>query len=158
VNQHTYAIQLEWTGNDGQGTITYKSYRRDYVLTSAGKPQIFGSSDPAFRGEAARYNPEDLLVASLASCHMLSYLHLCAVNQVNVTHYQDSAAGWMEMRKDGSGAFVRVLLKPRVTVAAGSDRAKAQSLHHQAHEKCFIANSVNFPVEVEPEILETKQV
>jgi organic hydroperoxide reductase OsmC/OhrA len=100
---------------------------------------------------------EELLVAALSSCHMLSYLHLCAINQVIVEDYRDAAAGIMEEREDGSGHFIRALLRPQVTIAAGSDQAKAKALHHEAHEKCFIANSVNFPVEVQPEIFETAQ-
>jgi len=154
MKEHNYAIQVNWTGNDGQGTRSYRGYRRDHVIGAGGKPMIEGSSDPAFRGNPARYNPEELLVAALSSCHMLSYLHMCALNQVIVVAYQDAATGLMEERADGSGAFVRVLLRPRVTVVAGSDREKAVALHHQAHEKCFIANSVNFPVELQPEILE----
>jgi organic hydroperoxide reductase OsmC/OhrA len=157
MKQHTYTIRVDWTGNDGQGTKSYRSYRRDHVLSSEGKPQILGSSDPSFRGDAVRYNPEELLVAALSSCHMLSYLHLCAINQVIVEDYWDAAAGIMEERADGSGRFIRALLRPRVTIAAGSNQAKAEGLHHEAHEKCFIANSVNFPVELQPEIFETAQ-
>jgi len=152
MKEHTYAVHLTWTGNDGQGTKTYKAYRRDHVLRCEGKPEIPGSSDPSFRGDAARYNPEELLVAALSSCHMLWYLHLCSVNQVTVIAYQDAASGIMEERPDGSGAFVRVLLRPRVTISINSDRAKAKDLHHQAHEKCFIANSVNFPVKLQAEV------
>jgi organic hydroperoxide reductase OsmC/OhrA len=157
MKQHRYIIQLDWTGNDGQGTKTYRSYRRDHVLSSGAKPPIEGSSDPAFRGDASRYNPEELLVAALSSCHMLSYLHLCAINQVVVENYSDAASAIMEERADGSGAFVRALLRPQVTISVGGDRAKAQVLHHEAHEKCFIANSVNFLVEIQPEIFETAQ-
>lgn len=118
-----------------------------------GKPPIASSSDPAFRGDPARYNPEDLLVASLASCHMLWYLHLCSAHGVIVWEYQDTAVGYMEERDDGAGSFVRVVLRPSVTLAAGGDRAKAQTLHAEAHRFCFIARSVNFPVELEPEIV-----
>jgi organic hydroperoxide reductase OsmC/OhrA len=154
VKQHTYKVQLQWTGNDGDGTSSYKSYRRDHSLVCEGKQPIPASSDPNFRGNPTRYNPEELLVASLSSCHMLWYLHLCAVNKVTVIDYQDSAIGTMEERPDGSGSFVRVLLRPIITIRAGDDRAKAMSLHHVAHRMCFIANSVNFPVEVEAEIRE----
>lgn len=142
-----------WTGNDGEGTKTYRSYRRDHVINAEGKPTIPGSSDPHFRGNPARYNPEDLLVASLSSCHMLWYLHLCAVNNLIVVAYTDRAKGWMEERENGAGVFTRVLLKPRVTIQVGSDTGLAHKLHHDAHEYCFIANSVNFPVEAEPEIV-----
>jgi organic hydroperoxide reductase OsmC/OhrA len=154
MKQHTYSVQLEWTGNDGEGTSSYKSYRRDHVMFCEGKPEVPASSDPSFRGDRTRYNPEELLVASLSSCHMLWYLHLCAVNKVTVLEYQDAAVGTMEERPSGSGAFIRVLLRPAVTVRAGDDRDKAMSLHHEAHQMCFIANSVNFPVEVEAEIRE----
>ena len=153
MKQHSYAVQIRWTGNDGEGTKTYRSYRRDQIVQSEGKPEIPASSDPSFRGDPSRYNPEEFLVAALSSCHMLAYLHLCAVNNVVVVAYTDSASGVMEERPGGSGAFVSALLRPRVTIADGSDLEKARALHHDAHEKCFIANSVNFAVEVEPEIV-----
>lgn len=154
MKRHAYETTIEWTGNDGEGTRTYRSYRRDHVITVVGKPPLAGSSDPAFRGDPSRYSPEDLLVASLSSCHMLWYLHLCAVNQIVVTGYRDVAGGVMQERDDGSGAFVEVVLRPRVTIGAGSDVAKAHALHHEAHRFCFIANSVNFPVRCEPETVE----
>ena len=147
---HSYLIKVDWTGNDGTGTKTYRGYRRDHMIQAEGRPPLAGSSDPAFRGDPGRYSPEDLLVASLSSCHMLWYLHLCSANQVNVVGYRDNALGTMEETADGSGAFVRVLLRPQVTIAAGSDPARAQALHHEAHRFCFIARSVNFPVDLEP--------
>ena len=152
MKQHTYEVKIDWTGNDGEGTKTYRSYRRDHVITVLGKPEINGSSDPSFRGDSSRYNPEELLVASLSSCHMLSYLHLCSVNRINVVEYRDAALGVMQENADGSGEFVRVTLRPAVKVAAGSDRAKAMELHHEAHRLCFIARSVKFEVGVEAEI------
>jgi len=151
--QHTYACNVAWTGNTGSGTSRYNSYSRDYTVTSPGKPEIAGSSDPAFRGDPKRYNPEDLLVIALSSCHMLSYLHLAAVGGVVVTAYVDDAGGVMTQDAKGSGAFARVTLRPKVTITTGSDAAKARELHHAAHEVCFIANSVNFPVDCEPEIV-----
>jgi organic hydroperoxide reductase OsmC/OhrA len=154
MKQHSYEIRMEWTGNDGQGTKTYKGYRRDHVIKSEGKPEIPGSSDPNFHGDRARYNPEELLVASLSSCHMLWYLHFCATNQIVVVGYRDEASGVMRENEDGSGEFLRVNLKPMVKVRAGADRSKAIELHHEAHRLCFIARSVNFPVEVTPEIQE----
>lgn len=157
MKQHTYEIAMTWTGNEGEGTTTYRSYRRDHTIEAKGKPQILGSSDPAFRGDPARYNPEDLLVASLSACHMLFYLHLSAVNHITVVAYRDAASGVMEERPDGSGAFVSVHLRPTVTISAG-DRAKALALHEDAHHLCFIANSVNFPVEVAAEIVEASTV
>ena len=153
MKRHTYQVQVDWTGNDGAGTKTYKGYRRDHTIVSEGKPAIPGSSDPNFRGDPARYNPEELLVASLSSCHMLWYLHLCAVNKVTVLDYHDAASGVMQENDDGGGMFVSVQLKPVVTISADSDPGKALALHHEAHRLCFIANSVNFPVEASPEIV-----
>ena len=149
MERHRYDVQVVWTGNDGQGTRTYKGYRRDHVITAEGKAPIEGSSDPSFRGDRSRYSPEELLVASLSSCHMLWYLHLCSVNQLTVLDYQDSALGEMQEHPDGSGEFVRVLLRPNVKLAGGDDCAKALSLHEEAHGLCFIARSMSFPVEIE---------
>ena len=115
MKQHTYNVRIDWTGNMGDGTKTYSSYRRDHTIHAAGKPELLGSSDPAFRGDPTRYNPEELLVASLSACHMLWYLHLCAVNQVNVLDYQDEASGLMAESADGTGEFAQVILRPKVT-------------------------------------------
>ncbi|HET9100956.1 MAG TPA: OsmC family protein, partial [Acidobacteriaceae bacterium] len=117
------------------------------------KPDIPGSSDPAFRGDRQRYNPEELLVASLSSCHMLWYLHLCAENSIVVVAYEDAPRGTLELADDGSGAFISVELRPTVTITAESDAVRAKELHHQAHRNCFIANSVNFPVRVEQTVV-----
>jgi organic hydroperoxide reductase OsmC/OhrA len=155
VRRHNYEVRVEWTGNDGEGTKTYRSYRRDHTINVEGKAEILGSSDPAFRGDRSRHNPEDLLVASLSSCHMLAYLHLCATNNITVVEYSDRASGVMQETNDGGGQFVQVVLKPAVKISAGDDRGKALDLHHEAHRLCFIARSVNFPVEVAPEILES---
>jgi len=155
MRQHTYEVRVDWTGNDGQGTRTYQSYRRDHTIAAEGKTEIAGSSDPAFRGDRSRYNPEEPLVAALSSCHMLAYLHLCAVNGITVQEYRDVVSGLMEETPDGGGHFVRVVLKPVVTIAAGGDCAKALALHADAHHACFIANSVNFPVETAAVIKET---
>ncbi|MGA9475700.1 MAG: OsmC family protein [Terriglobales bacterium] len=150
---HHYAVTVKWTGNTGTGTSGYKNYERRHEIVGEGaKPPIPGSSDPAFRGDAARWNPEELLVASLSACHKLWYLHLCAVAGVVVVEYIDHAEGIMEETPDGAGRFVRATLRPEVTVATGSDTAKARELHTEAHAKCFIAKSVNFPVEHEPQI------
>ena len=152
MKRHQYEVSVDWTGNDGEGTRTYRSYRRDFSFAAPGKPQMAGSSDSAFRGDASRYNPEDMLVAALSSCHMLAYLHLCAINNIAVVAYSDKATGVMEERADGSGVFTRVQLNPRVTVSLESDTAQAEALHQKAHELCFIANSVNFPVDALPTI------
>jgi organic hydroperoxide reductase OsmC/OhrA len=156
VKSHHYEVQVRWTGSNGVGTQTYISYQRDHVIEAKGKPPIEGSSDPAFRGDAKRYNPEELLVASLSSCHMLWYLHLCAVNSVVVVGYEDTASGVMEEKRTGA-AFVRVNLNPLVTITANSDPDRAAALHEEAHHNCYIANSVNFPVEVTPRVVE-KQI
>jgi len=153
LKQHTYRSELEWTGNDGQGTRTYTSYRRDHVITVNGKPPIPASSDPGFRGDKTRYNPEELLVASLSSCHMLWYLHLCAVNNITVLEYRDSAEGVMRENQDGSGEFTGVTLKPQVRIAEASKLAEAEGLHHKAHSLCFISRSVNFPVETSATVM-----
>lgn len=146
-------MTVKWTGNDGRGTTHYTSYQRSHdILSKAQKPPIEGSSDPAFRGDVSRWNPEELLVASLSACHQLWYLHLCAQAGVVVLGYVDRAEGLMEESSDGSGRFVRVTLRPEVTVSAASDKLKALELHDMAHKKCFIANSVNFPVHHEPNV------
>lgn len=150
--KHEYAVDLEWTGNNGTGTSGYRDYRRDHAIAAAGKPAIAGSSDKAFRGDPARWNPEELLVAALASCHQLAYLHLCADAGIVVLAYADHAEGVMEEAPNGGGRFQSVVLRPRVVLAAASDVLLARDLHHSAHAKCFIAKSVNFPVRCEPEI------
>jgi organic hydroperoxide reductase OsmC/OhrA len=147
---HNYSLTVKWTGNRGTGTSDYRSYDRNHVIQSELKADIDGSSDPAFRGDKTRYNPEDLLVASLSSCHMLAYLHLCAVGGVVVTAYVDHASGNMVETSDGGGHFIEVTLKPVVTVKDGSMIDKANELHHKAGELCFIASSVNFPVKHQP--------
>jgi organic hydroperoxide reductase OsmC/OhrA len=148
IRTHRYATRVEWRAH-GDGTSGYTRYSRNHAIVATGKPEILGSSDPLFRGDASRYTPEELLVASLSACHMLWYLHLCAVNRITVIEYLDEAAGAMEEGADGGGRFVRVVLRPQVTIAAG-DRDRASALHDQAHHHCFIANSVNFPVDIEP--------
>jgi organic hydroperoxide reductase OsmC/OhrA len=151
--QHRYATRTEWTGNLGDGTASYRAYSRDHVISAAGKPGLPGSSDPAFRGDAARWNPEDLLVASLSSCHMLWYLHLCSQAKIVVLAYHDDAEGTMVEDADGGGRFAHVVLRPAATLAVGADRAAALALHEAAHRRCFIANSVNFPVRIEAVVL-----
>lgn len=148
---HEYQIRTTWTGNRGQGTAGYRAYDRAHEIRAPGKPVLAGSSDPAFRGDRTRYNPEELLVASLSACHMLWYLHLCADAGIVVTAYQDDARGTMETAADGSGRFVEVVLQPQVTIAHG-DPARAAALHEDAHRLCFIAASVNFPVRHAPRI------
>lgn len=151
---HQYQVDLRWTGNTGHGTRDYRAYARAHEISAPGKPVIVGSSDPQFRGDAARYNPEELLLASLAACHMLWYLHLCADQGIVVMAYQDQPRGQMLETADGGGRFTEVVLRPVVTVAAGADSALAKMLHVRAHELCFIANSMNFPVRCEGTINE----
>jgi organic hydroperoxide reductase OsmC/OhrA len=150
---HHYRVHTVWTGNRGTGTSGYRDYDRAHVVKVDGKPDLLGSSDANFLGDGTRHNPEDLLVASLSTCHMLWYLHLAADAGLVVTEYQDSAEGHMQLRRDGSGAFVRVTLRPRVGISGDFDAELAKGLHHEAHEKCFVANSVNFPIDIEPEIV-----
>jgi organic hydroperoxide reductase OsmC/OhrA len=153
IREHRYSVTVAWRGNLGTGTSDYRAYARDHQITADGKTAIAGSSDPAFRGDRTRWNPEELLVASLSSCHQLWYLHLAAAAGIVVTAYVDRAEGVMAERPDRSGCFTRVVLRPAVTVAPGSDTARAMALHHPAHEKCFIANSMNFPVTCEPSLV-----
>jgi organic hydroperoxide reductase OsmC/OhrA len=149
---HTYRIELDWTGNLGTGTASYRGYSRDHEVRVAGKPPLPGSSDPAFRGDPARYNPEELLVASLSSCHMLWYLHLCSEAGIVCSEYGDRAEGTMIETGDGGGRFTEVMLRPVVTIGAADDEALARDLHHRAHELCFVASSVNFPVRCDPRV------
>lgn len=150
---HSYGAFVHWTAGDGEGTRTYRSYSRNHTLGVEGKPDIAASSDPAFRGDATRYNPEELLVASLSSCHLLWYLHLCSVNGILVSEYRDRASGTMEEAGDGSAKFLQVQLRPLVTIASSNDRVKALALHGEAHRLCYIAQSVNFPVHVDATIV-----
>ncbi|RVU16575.1 OsmC family protein [Methylobacterium oryzihabitans] len=145
--RHGYRVTVTWTGNRGEGTASYRGYGRDHRISVPGKPDIPGSSDPSFRGDADRWNPEELLLASLSACHKLWYLGLCAEAGLVVVSYEDEAEGTMVEEPGGAGQFTGVVLRPRVVVAAGSDRDRAEALHRQAHAMCFIARSVNFPVE-----------
>jgi organic hydroperoxide reductase OsmC/OhrA len=147
---HSYELSLKWTGNTGSGTASYRVYGRDHEVSATGKPVIAGSSDPAFRGDPQRWNPEELLVAALSQCHMLSYLHLAANAGVVVTAYADTPSGTMNENPDGSGEFVAVVLRPEVTVADAVMSDRATALHDDAEKLCFIARSVNFPVHHRP--------
>lgn len=149
---HRYRVDVLWTGNRGSGTDHYRSYGRDHVIRVTGKPELAGSADPAFHGDASRHNPEDMLVAALSSCHMLSYLHMAMLAGVVVTGYQDVAEGAM-VTEGSSGHFTEVVLRPVVTISAQSDPVRAEAVHDDAHHACFIANSVNFPVRCEPRIV-----
>lgn len=144
--QHQYQLTIQWTGNKGTGTSNYRAYERSHEIIADNKATILASSDPAFRGDKTRYNPEELLVASLSSCHMLWYLHLCSEAGVIVTDYTDNATGTMMETENGGGHFTEVLLNPVVTVTDNSMIEAATALHAKANELCFIANSVNFKV------------
>jgi organic hydroperoxide reductase OsmC/OhrA len=149
--QHEYRVTVTWTGNRGEGTLNYRAYDRDHMIEAQGKPTILGSADPHFHGDKTRWNPEELLLAALCACHKMSYLHFCAVFGVVVTDYVDHAEGIMEEDGKDGGRFTEVILRPRITVKPDTDLSLARRLHHTAHEKCFIATSVNFPVKCEPE-------
>lgn len=150
LKEHLYQISLQWTGNNGQGTANYQAYDRAYQIEVSGKPIIFGSSDVAFRGDKTKYNPEELFVASISSCHMLWYLHLCANAGIVVISYSDRSKGKMCETKEGGGRFTEVVLKPEITIKSEHNLEKARKLHQEAHKFCFIANSVNFPILCQP--------
>ena len=150
MKTHCYDVRITWTGNNGEGTSSYRAYGRDHMIDASGRPTIPASSDPSFRGDPTRYNPEQLLVAGLSSCHMLWYLHLCSVNQISVIEYVDDALGTMSENPDGSGEFVKVVLRPKIKIGVGNDLTRAHVLHEEAHRFCFIARSVTFPVTIEP--------
>lgn len=148
--KHQYQAIITWTGNSGTGTSSYTGYQRSHEISIENKVVIEASSDKAFRGDGTRHNPEDLFLSSIASCHMLWYLHLCADHNIIVDAYTDRAAGTMETTEDGSGKFVNITLHPEVTVTEEHMAELAVSLHHKAHEMCFLANSVNFEILVAP--------
>lgn len=154
--EHSYSVQVRWIGNLGEGTSGYRSYSRNHEISVEGKPTIAGSSDPTFRGDPVRYNPEELLVASLSTCHMLWYLHLCSRAGIPIVDYRDDAVGIMTQTSDGGGHFKEVVLRPEVTIEKG-DAATADALHKEAHRLCFISRSVNFRVRCQPTIRPSRQ-
>ena len=149
MNSHEFQLETVWVGNQGSGTSDYKAYLRAHVIRASGKPEIQGSSDTVFYGDATRWNPEELLIAALSQCHMLSFLHVAQAAGVVVESYEDQASGVLETRPDGSGQITEVTLRPRIQVSAG-EVSQIPALHQRANELCFIANSVNFPVHHEP--------
>ena len=149
AKSHTYTVTTTWTGNRGEGTANYRAYGRDHEIAIDGKPTLMGSADAAFRGDADRWNPEDSLVGAVSACHMLWFLHLASEAGWVVESYTDSAEATMEMNADGSGQITSAVLHPEVTVSAG-DLALLEDLHHRAHAMCFIARSVNFPIDCRP--------
>jgi organic hydroperoxide reductase OsmC/OhrA len=150
--EHHYSTTVTWTGNLGEGTAGYRSFSRAHEVTGPGKPSLAGSSEPAFRGDPERWNPEELLVAALSQCHMLWFLHLCAANGIVVTSYVDEATGTMAEAEDGGGQFTTVTLRPRAAITDPGHKDRARELHEDAHRLCFIARSVNFPVTCQPVI------
>ena len=154
--QHKYSLTVTWTGNTGTGTLNYKEFERSYSIIIDNKIEILGSSDPAFRGDKTKHNPEDLLLASISSCHMLWYLHLCAMAGIIVTDYIDNATGIMIETANGGGKFTEATLNPTVTLTDISMTEKANELHKKTNELCFIANSLNFPVYHNPTCITTK--
>lgn len=153
MKTHNYNATINWTGNKGTGTDNYKNYERNHTISIDNKPIILGSSDPAFREDKTRHNPEDMFVSSLSSCHMLWYLHFCSVNNIIVEEYTDTVTGIMAEEKDGKGYFTEVTLTPRVVVSDVNMIEKAIELHHEANKYCFISNSVNFPVNHNPIVI-----
>ncbi len=153
---HSYDVRLQWTGNLGEGTNRYEGYSRDHEFHAGAKPMIAGSSDPSFRGDRDRWNPEELLLASVAACHKLWYLHLCFDHGVNVVAYEDDATGTMTETPDGGGQFTSVTLRPKVTISATSDADLARRIHAKVDPLCFIARSVNFPINCAPIIAKEK--
>jgi organic hydroperoxide reductase OsmC/OhrA len=152
MKNHNYKSKIEWTGNSGESTKNYRSYQRNYTISVDGKAVINGSSDPSFLGNPELHNPEDLLLASVSSCHLLWYLHFCSVNNILVLEYVDFAEGTMIEIENGSGKFTEIILKPKIIVAEKNMIKKAIELHQKANEYCFIANSLNFEVKHQPEI------
>lgn len=146
MKEHFYQLTVEWTGNKGQGTLDYTSYERNHTISALGKPPILGSSDPSFRGDITKYNPEELLLASLSTCHMLWFLHFCAEHNIVVVEYTDHPKGVMEETPQGSGKFKSVTLYPEVTITNSDKAMLIDELHSKANKFCFIANSVNFKV------------
>ena len=151
---HEYRITSRWTGNLGSGTSAYAAYSRAHECSGEGKSAaILGSSDPAFRGDPARYNPEELLVGALATCHMLWVLHLCADAGIVVTEYSDEAWGEMVEHAGGSGEMTRVVLRPRMRITDSGRAPEVPAIHDRAHAACCLARSVRFPVRHEPAVL-----
>ena len=148
---HTYTATTTWTGNRGEGTAHYRAYGRDHEIAIAGKSTLMGSADAAFRGDADRWNPEDSMIGAISACHMLWFLHLASEAGWVVESYRDEARATMEMNPDGSGQFSSATLHPEITISAG-DPALSDDLHHRAHEMCFIARSLNFPVGCEARV------
>ena len=153
TKRHEYPCRIKWTGNRGTGTSAYRAYDRTWNMAMEGKPVVNCSNDPLLGGDPSKYNPEDMLITALSSCHMLWYLHLCSTAGVTVTAYEDFPVGIGESEPSGAGRFVEAILKPKIIITPESDAEKAVSLHDEIHQHCYIARSVSFPVRYEPEIV-----
>ena len=150
--EHRYEVEVAWMGGRGVGAHSELGDARDHAVTAGGKGVIEGSADPAFRGDATRWNPGELLLGALAASHQLAYLHLCATAGVVVVAYRDNAEAVM-VEEGGGGRFIWGLLRPEVTIERGGDPDLAYALHEEAHRRCDVASSVNFTVECAPTIL-----
>mgnify|MGYP000872799918 FL=1 len=153
MKQHTYSSLVRWTGNTGTDTSGYRDYKRDWDVALPGKPVISCSNDPLLGGNPGKMNPEDLLLSALSSCHMLWYLHLASDAGIVVTAYQDTPEGLGEVSPGGAGRFIAATLRPQITVRPGADMERAHAIHHEIHNVCFIARSVNFPITIEPQVV-----
>ena len=148
--EHKYSVNIKWTGNKGTGTSGYTAYERSHIISIENKPDILGSSDTPFRGDGTKHNPEDMLLSALSTCHMLWFLHHCSDAGIIVTDYVDNATGTLVVTPGSGGHFSEVTLHPVVTITDKAMIDKANELHDKAHQFCFMANSVNFPVKHEP--------
>lgn len=155
--EHQFTSHIFWTGNQGTGTSGYKAYARTWDIAITGKETIHCSNDPLLGGDATKMNPEDLLLSSLSACHMLWYLHLASDAGIAVLEYEDSPIATGEVLKGGAGRFTSAVLRPKITVANGTNLDSAMAIHHEIHNVCFIARSVNFPVRYEPEFVTRHQ-
>lgn len=150
ANQHSYTLDLKWNGNKNDDPRTYD---RSFILSANGKTEIMGSADSFSRGDAKRWNPEEMLLASLSSCHMLWYLYLCSTSKIIVTSYQDHPTGILNIDPNGISRFIEATLNPQIVIADSTRHEEALSLQQQAHDKCYIVNSVNFEVKVKPQVI-----
>ncbi|PZF14722.1 OsmC family peroxiredoxin [Curtobacterium sp. MCPF17_011] len=153
MTDHSYEVSVRWTGDRGTGTSGYRDYGRDHVVTALGKPDVLGSADPTFRGDRDRWNPEEMLLAALSQCHMLSYLYVASTLGITVVDYQDRATASLDVHRDGSGELTGTVLRPVVTIREDDRVEDARTAHAEANRLCFIARSVAFPVHHEAEIL-----
>ena len=154
AGENQFTSNVIWTGNTGVGTATYDSYQRSWDVAVPGKPVIHCSNDPALGGDPSLMNPEDMLLSALSACHMLWYLHLAAVAKITVTGYRDEPLGLGETSPNGAGRFVKAILRPQITVVPGTDLVKAEATHQKVHNYCYIARSMNFPIEITPTFTE----